>query len=176
MILASGSSLAGHVSGGEGAQVSGPSCVHQRVRIGAGAFVAAASTLVGDLIPWGLAVGNRARLETLNLRGLRRNKVAAAEQRLLLRTFRYLFDFPASVAYYPPLELTRHRCVAERASEAQWYLQRRAAAEQSADFPRVRQLLRFVMAKAGAGAPPRHLCKPSARVDANAEQSENAHF
>jgi len=51
-------------------QVSGHACVHQRVRIGAGAFVAAAAVLLDDLLPYGLASGaSRARLETLNLRG-----------------------------------------------------------------------------------------------------------
>ena len=62
VVLASGSALAGHVVVGDHATISGHSCVHQRVSIGRGAFVAGASVLVDDLIPFGLAIGNRAQV------------------------------------------------------------------------------------------------------------------
>eukprot|EP00965_Chrysotila_dentata_P196935 6177897-Pleurochrysis_carterae.AAC.8 len=65
---------------GDGAQISGYACVHQRVCVGSGAFLAAASVLVADLIPFGLAVGNRATLETINMRGVRRQRAPQAEQ------------------------------------------------------------------------------------------------
>ncbi|KAL3922137.1 MAG: hypothetical protein SGPRY_004670 [Prymnesium sp.] len=133
VVLASGAALAGHVVVGDHATISGHSCVHQRVSIGRGAFLAGASTLVEDLIPFGLAIGNRAQVEaacctapwraslplsfyrsisppsqlhSLNLRGIRRSAIAPSEQRAMLRAFRFLFQLPCD-RYYKPLLLPR---------------------------------------------------------------------
>jgi len=148
VLLASNSSLAGHVTVGDGAQVSGHSCVHQRVSIGNGAFLAAASVLVSDLVPFGLAIGNRARLETLNMRGLRRQRASPAEQRALLRAFRYVFELPASDRYYAPLDLPRSKCLEERARQVHL-----------PQFPRVMEMVAFILGQRGRSAT-RPLCRP----------------
>ena len=139
VILASGSSLAGHVRVGDGAQVSGHSCVHQRVSIGRGAFVGGASALADDLVPYGLALGNRAKLRAINLVGLRRQGAPAAERRALLRAFRYVFDLPAD-AHYAPLELPKLALLEERARHVVL-----------PEFPRVTEMIRFVLGQRGVG-------------------------
>ncbi len=72
VILSNNVMLAGHVSVGNDAILGGGVGVHQFVRVGELAFVGGLSGLEGDLIPFGLALGNRAHLGGLNLVGLRR--------------------------------------------------------------------------------------------------------
>mmetsp|Transcript_36683 Transcript_36683/g.77324 ORF Transcript_36683/g.77324 Transcript_36683/m.77324 type:complete len:397 (+) Transcript_36683:122-1312(+) len=150
VVVASNAALAGHVQVGDGAQISGYACVHQRVCVGSGAFLAAASVLVADLIPFGLAVGNRATLETINMRGVRRQRAPQAEQRAMLRAFRYIFDLPRSDRYYAPLDLPRLRCLEERAMQVQM-----------PQHPRVTELVNFILATSGRSSR-RPLCKPRA--------------
>lgn len=165
VVLASNSSLAGHVRVGDDAQISGHSCVHQRVSIGAGAFLGGASALTEDLVPHGLAVGNRARLRAINLIGLKRLGAPAAERRALLRAFRYVFDLPSEIeAPYPPLELPRLRHLEERARMVLSSL-RPAAAESG--VPRVAEMMHFILGQRGVGAlhpyaSTRALCRPDA--------------
>jgi UDP-N-acetylglucosamine acyltransferase len=64
--------LAGHVVVEDQAILGGGAAVQQFVRVGAHAFLGGLSGLESDLIPFGLALGNRARLIGLNLVGLRR--------------------------------------------------------------------------------------------------------
>lgn len=152
VVLASSSSLAGHVRVGDDAQVSGHSCVHQRVNIGTGAFLGGASALTEDLIPHGLALGNRARLRSINLVGLKRQGAPAAERRALLRAFRYVFDLHAE-AMHPPLELPRLSLLEERARLVRL-----------PDFPRVAQMTSFILGQRGVGDcahfSTRALCRP----------------
>jgi len=82
-----------------------------------------------------MALGNRAALLGINIRGLRRQHVPPAEQRAMLRAFRYVFGVPATNGHYPPLELPPFACLDDRAAEA-----RRALPE----FPRVIDMLGFV--------------------------------
>ena len=70
--LVNGVTLGGHVSVGDGAIVGGLSAVHQFVRIGAYSFVGGMSGVAADLIPFGMALGNRANLNGLNIVGLKR--------------------------------------------------------------------------------------------------------
>ena len=161
VLLASNAALAGHVQVGDGARISGYACVQQRVSVGSGAFVGGGSVLAHDLIPHGLAVGNRAQLLSINLRGLRRQHASPAEQRALLSTYRYLFDV-TSAGFYEALPTLRQRaeCV---------------LADDVSEYPRVRQLLRFVLGQrsvvtqsgSGAEAVPlshRALCLPPIRT------------
>ena len=60
--LVNGATLGGHVSIGDGAIVGGLSAVHQFVRIGAYAFIGGMSGITADVIPYGMAIGNRATL------------------------------------------------------------------------------------------------------------------
>lgn len=73
-VLATGAGLAGHVSVGRGAIVSGQSGIHQFCRIGQLAFVGGGSMVTGDVLPFSTVIGNRARTVGLNNEGLRRRE------------------------------------------------------------------------------------------------------
>ena len=72
VILVNNATLAGHVHVGDHAILGGLSAVHQWVRIGAHSFLGGLSGLENDLIPYGSAIGDRARLGGLNIVGLKR--------------------------------------------------------------------------------------------------------
>ena len=91
VVLSNNVMLAGHVEVGRRAVLGGGAAVHQFVRIGEGAFVGGMSGLEGDLIPHGLAIGNRARLAGVNLVGLRRDGTPAASIRALQGAIESLF-------------------------------------------------------------------------------------
>ena len=62
VILSNNVMLAGHVTVGDFAIFGGGSAVIQYARVGAHAFVGGMSGLENDLIPYGMALGNRAHL------------------------------------------------------------------------------------------------------------------
>ena len=72
IILSSNVMLAGHCQIGDFANISGGAAAHQFVRIGAHAFVGGLSGVENDIIPYGIALGNRASLAGLNIVGLKR--------------------------------------------------------------------------------------------------------
>ncbi len=71
-ILANQVTLGGHVVVDDNAVLGGLSAVHQFCRIGSLAMVGGMSAVENDIIPYGLAIGNRAKLLGINLIGLRR--------------------------------------------------------------------------------------------------------
>jgi len=71
-ILANNATLAGHVEIGDFVVIGGFSGVHQFVKLGDYAMLAAVSALSQDIPPFCMAEGNRATLRGLNLTGLRR--------------------------------------------------------------------------------------------------------
>jgi UDP-N-acetylglucosamine acyltransferase len=89
--LANGATLGGHVQVGDGAVVSGLAAVHQGVRVGTLAFIAGGSMVTQDVAPFCLVQGDRARLVSLNLVGLRRAGLDVAQIAALRRTYRTLF-------------------------------------------------------------------------------------
>src|SRR6185312_14297772 len=64
--------LAGHCTVGDFAILGGGAAVIQFARVGAHAFLGGMSGLEQDLIPYGMALGNRAYLSGLNIVGLQR--------------------------------------------------------------------------------------------------------
>ena len=64
--------LAGHCSVGDYAIIGGGAAVIQFARVGAHSFLGGMSGLENDLIPYGMALGNRAYLSGLNIIGLQR--------------------------------------------------------------------------------------------------------
>ncbi len=90
--LVNNATLAGHVSVGDGAILGGLSAVHQRVRIGAYAFVGGMSGIGADLIPFGMAIGNRANLCGLNIVGLKRRGFPREQIHELRQAYRMLFS------------------------------------------------------------------------------------
>jgi UDP-N-acetylglucosamine acyltransferase len=71
--IVTGVGLAGHCHVMDGATIGGMSGLHQTVRVGPGAFVAAGSVLSHDALPYSMVQGNRAKTKGLNHIGLKRN-------------------------------------------------------------------------------------------------------
>lgn len=92
VILANNATLAGHVHVGDHAIIGGLSAVHQFVRIGAHVMIGGMSGVENDVIPYGLVMGERARLAGLNLIGLERRGFAREDVQTLMKAFKYLFN------------------------------------------------------------------------------------
>jgi UDP-N-acetylglucosamine acyltransferase len=91
VILSNNVMLAGHVTIGDFAILGGGAAVIQFARVGAHAFLGGLSGLENDLIPYGLAVGNRAWLAGLNIVGLKRRGFSREAVHDLRRAYRLLF-------------------------------------------------------------------------------------
>lgn len=90
--LVNGVAVAGHVSLGSHAIVSGLAAVAQFVRIGEGAFVGGGSMVVMDVPPFCMANGDRARLVGLNAVGLERRGFTPERIAELRRAYKTLFQ------------------------------------------------------------------------------------
>ena len=90
--MVNGATLAGHVSVGDGAILGGLSAVHQFVRIGAYSFIGGMSGIPADVIPFGMAIGNRANLCGLNIIGLKRKGFPREQIHELRQAYRMLFS------------------------------------------------------------------------------------
>ncbi len=90
--LVNGATLGGHVTIGDGAIIGGLSAVHQFVRIGAYAFIGGMSGITADVIPFGMAIGNRANLCGLNIVGLKRKGFPRDQIHELRQAYRMLFS------------------------------------------------------------------------------------
>ena len=83
--------LAGHCQVGDYVIISGGAGVHQFARIGAHAFVGGIAGIENDVIPYGMAIGNRASLAGLNIVGLKRRGFDREQIHALRRAYRTLF-------------------------------------------------------------------------------------
>lgn len=83
--------LAGHCTVGDFAIIGGGAAVIQFARVGAHSFLGGMSGLENDLIPYGMALGNRAHLSGLNIVGLTRRGFARDDIHKLRRAYRLLF-------------------------------------------------------------------------------------
>ena len=83
--------LAGHCTVGDYAIIGGGAAVIQFARVGPHAFVGGMSGLENDLIPYGMALGNRAYLSGLNIIGLNRRGFSREDIHDLRRAYRLLF-------------------------------------------------------------------------------------
>jgi UDP-N-acetylglucosamine acyltransferase len=90
--------LAGHVEVGNNVIIGGLTAVHQFVRIGDNAFLGGACGIAGDVIPFGMAEGNRAHLRGFNIVGMKRAGIARSEIYTLRAAYRMLFDEATPVA------------------------------------------------------------------------------
>ncbi|WEK05927.1 MAG: acyl-ACP--UDP-N-acetylglucosamine O-acyltransferase [Candidatus Devosia phytovorans] len=91
VVLANYVGIAGHAIVGDHVRFGGICAVHQFVRIGEHAFIGAHSMVDADVIPYGLAVGNRARLAGLNLVGLKRRGFERESIHRLRAAYRQIF-------------------------------------------------------------------------------------
>lgn len=122
--MANVGTLGGHVEVGDNVTIGGLAAIHQMARIGHHAFVGGCSAVAGDIIPYGIVMGNHARLRGLNIIGMKRSGVARADIQAMRRAFRTIFD-PS-------------RPVAENIPEAE---------RQFGDSPIVRDVLDFIQAR-----------------------------
>ncbi|KWT70198.1 Acyl-[acyl-carrier-protein]--UDP-N- acetylglucosamine O-acyltransferase [Hyphomicrobium sulfonivorans] len=83
--------LAGHCTVGDFAILGGGAAVIQFARVGAHSFLGGMSGLENDLIPYGMALGNRAYLSGLNIVGLQRRGFSREDIHNLRRAYRALF-------------------------------------------------------------------------------------
>ncbi len=83
--------LAGHCTIGDFVIIGGGAAVIQFARVGPHAFVGGMSGLENDLIPYGMALGNRAHLSGLNIVGLQRRGFSREDIHDLRRAYRLLF-------------------------------------------------------------------------------------
>lgn len=90
--MANCATLGGHCEIGDNVGIGGLSGVHQFVRVGHNAFLAAGSMFVGDVIPYAIAMGNRAKLRGLNVIGLRRSGMSKQGIMILRSAYRTIFD------------------------------------------------------------------------------------
>ena len=91
VIMANNATLAGHVEVGDHVIFGGLSAVQQFVRIGPHAMIGGLSAVVQDVIPYGMVVGDRARLSGLNLVGLERRGFSREEIQAMRNAYRMLF-------------------------------------------------------------------------------------
>jgi UDP-N-acetylglucosamine acyltransferase len=92
VILANGVTLAGHIEIGNHAVIGGLTPVHQFVKIGEFAMIGGASAVSQDIPPYCLAEGNRAKLKSLNLIGLRRH-LPREDVDYLRKIYKKIFKF-----------------------------------------------------------------------------------
>ena len=91
VLLVNHATLGGHCVVEDFASVGGLSAVHQWVRIGAYAFIGGMSGVENDVIPFGMALGNRAYLGGLNIVGLKRRNFDREQIHTLRKAYRMLF-------------------------------------------------------------------------------------
>lgn len=92
VIVASNASLAGHVSVGDRAFLGGLAGIHQFCRIGSRAIVGGCAAVSRDVIPYASAFGNHAKLEGLNIIGLKRGGASRETISALQTAFHAIFE------------------------------------------------------------------------------------
>lgn len=91
VVMVNNATLGGHVTVGDWAILGGLAAVHQFVRIGRHAMVGGISGVENDVIPYGSVTGNRARLQGLNIIGLKRRGFSRDDIHTLRNAYRLLF-------------------------------------------------------------------------------------
>ncbi len=92
VVMANNATLGGHARVGDRVFLGGLCAVHQNGRVGQGAIVGGLAAVTRDVIPYGSAWGNHARLHGLNLVGLKRKGYGKDAIRRLLAAYRDLFE------------------------------------------------------------------------------------
>jgi UDP-N-acetylglucosamine acyltransferase len=91
VIMANNVALGGHIAIGDYAFLGGQSAVHQFVRIGQHAMIGGLTGVERDVIPYGMVVGDRARLTGLNIVGLQRRGFSREEIQALRTAYDMIF-------------------------------------------------------------------------------------
>lgn len=91
VVFANNATLGGHVQVGDYVFLGGLCAVHQYSRVGRYAFIGGLAAVTRDVIPYASIWGNHARLEGLNLVGLKRRGVPRESIDHLRSAYRLLF-------------------------------------------------------------------------------------
>ncbi len=91
VILANNVPLGGHAHVDDNAIIGGNSAVQQFTRVGKSAMIGGMCGVVRDVIPYGIAHGNRSILQGLNLIGLRRKNIPNKEIMILSEAYKQIF-------------------------------------------------------------------------------------
>lgn len=84
--------LAGHCKVGDHVIIGGGAGIHQFCRIGNNAFIGGLAGVENDVIPFGMALGNRAYLGGLNLIGMKRAGISRESIHATRRAFKEIFS------------------------------------------------------------------------------------
>ena len=98
VILVNNATLGGHVEVDDFAIIGGLSAVHQFVRIGRNAMIGGMSAVENDVIPFGMVIGERARLSGLNLVGMKRHGLPREDISSLQAVFKIIFADEGTLA------------------------------------------------------------------------------
>ena len=90
VIMANGSTLAGHVVVEDFAILGGLSAVHQFVRIGESVMLSGGAMVVQDVLPYTIASGNRATSLGLNAVGLKRRGISSGTISAIKKAYRIM--------------------------------------------------------------------------------------
>jgi UDP-N-acetylglucosamine acyltransferase len=96
--MTNNATLGGHCEIGDNVIIGGLSALHQFVRVGHNAFIAGGAMVIGDIIPYAMASGNRAKLRGLNVVGMRRAGIGKDDIRKLRLAYKMIFDRASPVA------------------------------------------------------------------------------
>ena len=91
VVMANGSTLAGHVSVGDHVTLGAFTVVHQFCKVGAHAFTAMGTVVLKDVPPFVTVSGNSAAAHGLNTEGLRRRGFSPEAIRALRRAYKVLY-------------------------------------------------------------------------------------
>ena len=91
VILANNVPLGGHAHIEDNVIIGGNSAVQQFTRVGKSAMIGGMCGVVRDIIPYGIAHGNRSILQGLNLIGLRRKNIPNKEIKVLSDAYKEIF-------------------------------------------------------------------------------------
>lgn len=90
--------VAGHCHVGDNVIMGGGAGVHQFCRIGNNAFVGGLAGVENDIIPYGIALGNRAYLGGLNLVGMKRAGIEKTSINKARKAFKDIFNSDTPIA------------------------------------------------------------------------------
>lgn len=92
VVMANAATLGGHAAIEENVFLGGLSAIHQFCRVGAFAFIGGCAAVPSDVIPYGSAIGNHARLAGLNIIGMKRRGVPREAIHKARAAYRLLFE------------------------------------------------------------------------------------
>jgi UDP-N-acetylglucosamine acyltransferase len=98
VIFATSATLGGHCEIGDNVYIGGLSAVHQFTRIGPQVMIGGVCGVRGDVIPFGLANGQYASLEGLNIIGMKRRKFTKERLAKVRSFYQKLFHGPGIFA------------------------------------------------------------------------------